>query len=625
MQQDAKPAIRIESGRLMVESLAATELAERFGTPLYVTSDAQLRANVRAWQHALDAAWSHGPTRVLVSLKANPSIALRRILNDEGAGCDVFGAAELGIALEAGVAPAVISVNGSTKSDALIARAIEVGARLTADSVEELAAAADAARALGLRAHVRVRLRPDLTDVTTASEFTESDPLGEVSDAYKPGIPIDELLSALPSIDLDAVDLAGVHAHLGRHTADAAPFRLHAQRLGELVGRLSHALDGWTPREIDLGGGYSFPGDPTGRALREPPRVTPTPGDYADAVASGLARGLTAAGVDPSGVTLEIEPGRAVYGSAGLHLSSVLHVKRQTLPVERVWVGCDSSEVLLSDTTWEHSRWQPLCAAPVAGDLITADVVGVSCGFDTITPDAELPAGIGRGDLLVFLATGAYEETLAGNFNSMPRPASVLVSGDRAEPIRRRETLADVLRRERLPRGLRDAQPRVLGVDHVSITVDDLDRSVAFYQDLLGLEVRDRGRLEPELIERMTGIPGAVVDYADVDLGTRVLELLCYRSPQPRRPLSAMLQRAGSVHIGLRVDDAAAVHARLSAAGMAPLSAPVTLPDDGSDWAGGLVFYVRDPDGVTLEIVERAVEPAVRRPVSRPAAAPARS
>jgi catechol 2,3-dioxygenase-like lactoylglutathione lyase family enzyme len=206
----------------------------------------------------------------------------------------------------------------------------------------------------------------------------------------------------------------------------------------------------------------------------------------------------------------------------------------------------------------------------------------------------------------------------------MPRPASVLVRGERAEPIRRRETLADVLRRERLPRGLRDAQPRVLGVDHVSITVDDLDRSVAFYQDLLGLEVRDRGRLEPELIERMTGIPGAVVDYADVDLGSRVLELLCYRSPQPRRPLSAMLQRAGSVHIGLRVDDAAAVHTRLTAAGMAPLSAPVTLPDDGSDWAGGLVFYVRDPDGVTLEIVERAVEPAAKRPVPRPAAAPVR-
>jgi diaminopimelate decarboxylase len=481
------------------------------------------------------------------------------------------------------------------------------------DSVEELAAAAAAARRLERHAHVRLRLRPDLTDLETTSEFTEHDPLGAVADAYKPGIPIDVLLEALGRLDLVGVDLAGVHAHLGRHTSAVEPFRLHARRLGALVGELARAMPGWTPREIDLGGGYSYPGDPTGRALRAAPAHTPSPAEYAAAVAGGLDEGLRASGVDPRGIALEIEPGRAVYGSAGVHLSTVLNVKRQAVPVPRVWVGCDSSEVLLSDTGWEHSRWDPVCADPVTGSDQEVDVVGVSCGFDTITPGARLPDGIAAGDVIAFLATGAYEETLAGNFNSMPRPASVLVSGDQAELVRRAELLSDVTRRDRLPRRLRGDAPRVVGVDHVSLTVDDLDRSVGFYCDLLGLTLYDRGRLEPDLIEQMTGLPNAEVDYADVDLGSRILELLYYRTAAVRRPIASRQERPGSVHIGLRVDDAAAVHGRLAAAGFAPLSPPRTLPDDGSGWSGSIVFYVRDPDGVMLEIVERA-EAASRAP-----------
>ena len=611
--------IRQDAGRLMIESVAASDLAVRFGTPLYVTSEAVLRANVRAWRTALDDAWPHGPTRVLVSLKANPTIALRRILDDEGAGCDVFGAHELEIALDAGTPAELISVNGSTKPEALIVRAITAGARLTVDSVEELAVAAAAARRLERRAHVRLRLRPDLTDLEETSEFTERDPLGAVADAYKPGIPIDVLREALGSLDLEGVDLAGVHAHLGRHTSAVEPFRVHAQRLGALVGELARAMPGWAPREIDLGGGYSYPGDPTGRALRAAPAHTPTPAEYAAAVAGGLAEGLRASGVDSRGIALEIEPGRAVYGSAGVHLSTVLNVKRQTAPVPRVWVGCDSSEVLLSDTGWEHSRWDPVCTEPVTGPDQEVDVVGVSCGFDTITPGARLPDGVAAGDVIAFLATGAYEETLAGNFNSMPRPASVLVSGDDAELVRRAELLSDVTRRDRLPRRLRGEQPRAVGVDHVSLTVDDLDRSVGFYCGLLGLTLHDRGRLEPELIEQMTGMPNAEVDYADVDLGSRILELLHYRTAAVRRPIASRQERPGSVHIGLRVDDAAAVHGRLVAAGFAPLSPPRTLPDDGSGWSGSIVFYVRDPDGVMLEIVERA-EAVSRVPGAGPVA-----
>jgi diaminopimelate decarboxylase len=618
----ATSSVYVTDGRLMVEGVTAAELAARFGTPLFVTSEAQLRANVAEWRQAIAQAWSHGPTRVLVSLKANPSVALRRILTDEGAGCDVFGEAEFQIALDAGVPPGMISVNGSTKSRDLIAHTIAAGARLTVDSLEELAIAAETARSAGANAHVRVRLRPDLTDVAAISEFTESDPLGAVADGYKPGIPMDELLAALPALDLAGVDLAGVHAHLGRHTSSAEPFRLHAQRLGGLIVRLSKALDGWTPREIDLGGGYSFAGDPTGLALRRPPEDQPTPAAYAAAIAEGLVEGLRRGGLELEGIALEVEPGRAIYGGAGLHLATVLNVKRQTVPVPRTWVACDSSEVFLSDTTWEHSRWQPVCVEPVSGDPAEVDVTGISCGFDTITPSAMLPSGIAEGDVIAFLATGAYEEALAGNFNSIARPASVLVSGGEAELIRRGETLHDVTRRERVPARLRGARPTVLGIDHVSISVADLDRSLEFYEGLLGVTVLDRGQIDPALIERMTGVAGTVVSYADVELGSRVLELLQYETAELARPITQRLSRAGGIHIGLGVDDAQAVYERLAGAGAKPLSPPVPLPEDGSDWAGSLVFYVRDPDGVTVEIVQRAAA-AKRRPVGISVSQPA--
>ena len=114
------------------------------------------------------------------------------------------------------------------------------------DSVEELAAAAAAARRLERRAHVRLRLRPDLTDLETTSEFTERDPLGAVADAYKPGIPIDGLREALGRLDLEGVDLAGVHAHLGRHTSAVEPFRAAraaSGRAGRRAGARHAGLD----------------------------------------------------------------------------------------------------------------------------------------------------------------------------------------------------------------------------------------------------------------------------------------------------------------------------------------------------------------------------------------------
>ena len=144
---------------------------------------------------------------------------------------------------------------------------------------------------------------------------------------------------------------------------------------------------------------------------------------------------------------------------------------------------------------------------------------------------------------------------------------------------------------------------RILGLDHVSVTTGDIARSLAFYRDLLGLPVRAVGELSGEEVERITGVPGARLLSADLDLGNgQVLELLEYVGAEEGAALP--LERPGSGHIGLVVDDVDSVHRTLIDAGVTVRSSPVELSEPG-DWNGVRCMTVFDPDGVAVELVER--------------------
>lgn len=153
--------LSIRDGHLWVEGCDAVELARRFGTPIYVVSEDQLRRNARRYAAAFSDAWPEGEVRLLPSIKANFTLALRRILTQEGTGCDTFGPGELEAALGSGVPPALISVNGSVKPPELIARAVLAGCRVTLDSAREVDLVREAARSAGRTATVRFRVRPD--------------------------------------------------------------------------------------------------------------------------------------------------------------------------------------------------------------------------------------------------------------------------------------------------------------------------------------------------------------------------------------------------------------------------------------------------------------------------------
>jgi diaminopimelate decarboxylase len=444
--------LRRRDGVLAVEGCDVQALAERFGTPLYVLSETALRRRVAELRGAFGAAWPEGEVLVMPAVKANFGIAVQRVVAQEGCGADLFGAGELEVAVRAGIEPDRISLNGPSKDFATIHRAVSMGARITLDDVHEIELVRRAAKQAGRRAIVRVRVRPQLLADDISDVY--GIPVREAYARYKPGIPWEDLVSAHAQLTAPELDLAGVMMHFGRHTTDLRVLGHVARRYALLIGELARAWDGWTPRTIDIGGGLAARGDPYGRARDSRTVFDDPPGlaEYAAVICANLRDGLTETGIDPGGRRLEVEPGRALFGPCGIHLTRVLNIKRQHSPFPYTWVETDTSQAFLPDIVLEDARYPIAPARLPADDHPTdqADVVGRSCTSDVLAQGEVLPA-VAPGSLLAFCHTGAYQEAGATNFNALSRPAAVMVNGSDAHLIRRAETIDDVLARDIIP------------------------------------------------------------------------------------------------------------------------------------------------------------------------------
>jgi diaminopimelate decarboxylase len=442
--------IAVRNGRLAVEGCDATDLAERFGTPLYVVSAGTLHQNVARFTEAWSSAWREGPFQLLPALKGQNILAVWRLLAAEGVGCDVFGHHELEIALRGGIPPALISLNGS-KRPAHIAAAVAHGVRITVDHVDELGEIRDAAAAAGRVAHVRIRIRPDRTAFTAPSDFVGDEvPIGIATQVYKPGVPLADLLAIDPRELAPHVDLAGVHQHAARHSATLEFWEAIAAATVETIKSLHDGWNGWLPREIDLGGGFPSSLDGVGGQIERVARARDarSVAEYAAATTGALRSAAASHGLPLRGVLLEIEPGRALFADTGIHLARVTRVKRQAEPMAWAWVEVDTADVFLSDVITEHTRFKAVVADRADEPPVQhADVVGCSCNWDQLIEQEALPE-VATGDVIAFLGTGCYEEVSAANFNALPRPGTVLVQGSDAAVVRRAETLADVLSRD---------------------------------------------------------------------------------------------------------------------------------------------------------------------------------
>ena len=248
--------LRVGGGHLWIEGCDTVALAERFGTPIYVVSDAQLRANCRTLRTAFERHWTCGRVEFLPSLKANYVLAIRELLNEEGVPDDVFSANEqLHVALRAGVPADRISVNGSAKSPTLLRAAVLAGTNITLDSAHELKSLLSITTELDKTARIRLRIRPDHATLTEGSDFFPGMAIRDAAQLYKPGIEP----SAARAIGRRALSHGRVEAH-GPHDAPrpaqcgTGGLGRMAAGFGETAAELCKAWAPWTPKELDISG-----------------------------------------------------------------------------------------------------------------------------------------------------------------------------------------------------------------------------------------------------------------------------------------------------------------------------------------------------------------------------------
>jgi diaminopimelate decarboxylase len=471
---------------------------ERFGSPIFVLSEDQLRRNVRRFQEAFQTGWSDGPLKVLPAAKANWIPAAQRILADEGCGCDVYSPGELSVALEAGFNPELVSVNGVPKDEAHIYRCVREGVRITIDSVEEMDFIEKAADDIGCVAKVRLRLKPPVSEFIDHSDFSAEGlvPTDIAALVYKGGLSFDDVVMLGRRIlAMENVELVGFHEHHGRHHRSTRYWEAQMEAFAKELGKVCQALGGYQPQEIDIGGGFAIPRDPfnavtdytepvqlaalysASKALNllgsqnrykvlsrlidtletRPNQTTaPTIEAYAEACTRTLREELPRNGIEIKDLMLQIEPGRSMHGDTGIHLTTVQNIKRLHEPIRWNLIIVDTTEFWFTGGRYEHHLHDYVFANKTDAEMVgKADIVGRSCYGDRLMPIVSVPQ-VEVGDILALLDTGAYQEVSMSNFNAIPRPATILISGDQASVIRRAETQEDVFQRDVIPEHLKE-------------------------------------------------------------------------------------------------------------------------------------------------------------------------
>ena len=408
---------RIESGELAVGGLRATELAERYGTPLVVYCEQTVRRRARLFRQAV------GGALVVYGTKAFANVTLLRLLDEEGVGADVSTLGEIGFARAAGLSGEHLVVHGNNKSEDELGAAAELDALVVLDAPDE----PERAAAAGVE-RVLVRVTPGVD-----AETHEAIRTGHRGSKF--GLDPDAALEAVRGAQAVGLAVEGLHVHVGSQLADARAHLLAIQRLAEFAERCRDEL-GWTPSVIDVGGGFGIR-----QHLDEP---DPRPEELARAVVGAVAHEWSARTLPQP--RLIVEPGRALVGPAAFTLYRVGAVKRAG---DRSWVAIDGG---MSDNPRPQlyaARYSALLANR-AEENATGDyaIAGKHCeSGDVLIERASLPEPR-RNDLLAVPATGAYTLAMSSNYNSVPRPAAVLVGDGNARVITRRETIDDLLARE---------------------------------------------------------------------------------------------------------------------------------------------------------------------------------
>ena len=399
--------------QLYVEDLPVKQLAEEFGTPLYIYSRATLE---RHW-HAFDSALGEHPHLICYAVKANSNIGILNVMAKLGSGFDIVSQGELERVLAAGGEASKVVFSGVAKSRAEIMRALEVGIRcFNVESVAELHHINQIAGEIGKVAPISLRVNPDV-DAHTHPYISTG--LKE----NKFGVSVDEAREVYKlAATLPHVKITGMDCHIGSQLTELQPFLDATDRLIRLMEQLKE--DGITLKHLDLGGGLG---------VTYTDETPPHPSDYATALLNKLK--------DYEDLEIILEPGRAIAANAGILVAKVQYLKSN-----------ESRNFAITDTGMNDMIRPALYEAymniieidrTLGREKAIYDVVGPVCETsDFLGKQREL--AIAEGDYIAQRSAGAYGASMSSNYNSRPRTAEVLVDGNKAHLIRRRENLSEL-------------------------------------------------------------------------------------------------------------------------------------------------------------------------------------
>jgi diaminopimelate decarboxylase len=409
------------NGVLFIEDVSTVEIAEEYGTPVYVTSKSQLERNIEAYKRAFPKA------EKLYAVKANNNLALMKIIALSGFGSDVFSSGELYLALLAGFKRERILFNGNSKSDSEIEMGISANVKFSVDSLDELNTIESIAEREGKKVEIAFRINPDIDPKThpkIATGLRES----------KFGIPEEEAIKAYEiALSMKKVIPKGIHCHIGSQILETSPFVSAMRKIGRIAMELEKL--GVELEFIDMGGGLGI--DYEGRGAI-------TPEDLARDFLPAFEDVLSVLKSEPK---LWLEPGRSIVGNTTILLTRVNAVKKGY----RNFVAVDAGFNLLIRPAMYGAYHRVLVANKEGGEEDIYTIVGPICeSGDVLAKDRKLPK-VEKGDLIAILDAGAYGFSMSSQYNGRPRCAEVIVHCSRTALIRERETLSDLISRQRIP------------------------------------------------------------------------------------------------------------------------------------------------------------------------------
>ena len=421
--------------RLHVGGCLLSELAKRYGTPLYVLDEVTLRSTCRAYRDALQRHYPGASLPVYAS-KANSSLLMSSIAASEGLGLDAVSAGELLTALQGGMPGQRMVLHGNNKSDEELLLAYNNDVTIVVDNQHDLDRLELLVPAGGEPARLMLRFTPGIECHT--HEYIRT---GHLDSKF--GFDPDLLESVLTQlVGQPWARLTGLHAHIGSQIFELEPHR-------DLAAVMADALDlarklGHPVTDLNVGGGLGI----RYVASDDPPSID----HWVKVVAEGVTAACRARNLELP--RLMCEPGRSLVATAGITLYSV--GSRKTIPGVRTYVAIDGG---MSDNprpiTYQSLYTCCLADRPLAEAAETVNLVGKHCeSGDVLLKDLNLPT-TSSGDIVAVFATGAYNASMSSNYNRIPRPAAVVVNEGSAELVQKREQPDDLLRYDVLPERFR--------------------------------------------------------------------------------------------------------------------------------------------------------------------------